>query len=112
MKEAEVSRRIQLVAARKGCRLFRNTVGKLRDSRGRMISFGLAVGSADLVGWYVHEAKAIFLAVEVKSSVGRLRPAQQHFLEYVKRSGGIAILARSVEDFTTAIDRWERTQHG
>lgn len=109
MKEAEISRRIQLAAPSVGCRLFRNTVGRLADSRGKMISFGLAVGSSDMIGWHSSGAVAVFLAVEVKSSTGRLRPAQQVFLEVVRRSGGIAILARSVDDFTSAIREWERT---
>lgn len=109
MTEAEASKRIQLAAPSVGCRLFRNTTGRLRDNRGKMIAFGLAKGSSDLIGWYQHGAVAVFLAVEVKSAIGRLRPEQQQFLEVVNQSGGIGILARSVHDFTAAIAEWERT---
>jgi hypothetical protein len=32
-------------------RLYRNNTGTLRDQHGRPVTFGLAVGSADLIGW-------------------------------------------------------------
>ena len=111
MTEAEVSRQIQLAASKLGCRLFRNTVGVLPDGHGRMIRFGLAVGSSDLIGFAVRGEVAIFLAVEVKSRTGRIRPLQQGFLQAVRRAGGIAILARSVDDFTAALAAWEQA-HG
>lgn len=106
MTEAEISKRIQLAAPSIGCRLFRNTTGRLRDNRGKMISFGLAKGSSDLIGWVRHGAVAVFCAVEVKSAIGRLRPEQQHFLEVVNASGGIGIMARSVPDFLMAVKGW------
>ncbi len=111
MTEAETSRQIQLTASKVGCRLFRNTVGVLPDGHGRMIRFGLAVGSSDLIGFAMRGGVAVFLAVEVKSSVGRIRPAQQEFLEAIRRAGGIGILARSVDDFTAAVAAWEQA-HG
>ena len=111
MTEAEVSRQIQLAASKLGCRLFRNTVGVLPDGHGRMIRFGLAVGSSDLIGFAMRGEVAIFLAVEVKSKTGRIRSLQQEFLEAVRRAGGIAILARSVDDFTAALAAWEQA-HG
>ena len=41
---------------------------------------------------------AVFTSVEVKSSTGRIRPEQQQWLEAVQAAGGIAGVARSVED--------------
>lgn len=111
MTEAETSRRIQLAATKVGCRLFRNTVGMLPDGHGRMIRFGLAVGSSDLIGFCMRGGVAVFLAVEVKSAKGRATPEQLLFLEGVRLSGGIGILARSVDDFTAAIAAWE-IEHG
>ena len=39
-----------------------------------------------------------FIAIEVKSSTGRVRPEQARFLAAVKALGGLAGVARSVED--------------
>lgn len=39
-----------------------------------------------------------FLAVEVKSEKGRATPEQLQFIENIKESGGIALLARSIDD--------------
>ena len=88
-------------------RLFRNQVGSLPDPRtGRLVTFGLARGSADLIGWrtitvtqaMVGTRLAIFTSIEVKTPTGRVRPEQQAWLEAVQGAGGIAIIARSVPD--------------
>lgn len=88
-------------------RIFRNQVGSLPDPRtGRLVTFGLAKGSADLIGWrtvtitqaMVGTRLAIFTSIEVKTPTGRLRPEQQAWLDVVLRGGGIAGIARSVTD--------------
>lgn len=38
------------------------------------------------------------LAIEVKSEKGRLRPEQREFLERFRSEGGIAFMARSIDD--------------
>ena len=88
-------------------RIFRNQVGSLPDPRtGRLVTFGLARGSADLIGWstitvtqaMVGTRLAIFTSIEVKVPTGRIRPEQQAWLEAVTQAGGIAGIARSVPD--------------
>jgi len=89
-------------------RIFRNQVGSLPDPRtGRLVTFGLARGSADLIGWrtvtitqaMVGTRLAIFTSIEVKTPTGgRIRPEQQAWLEAVTHAGGIAGIARSVDD--------------
>ena len=89
-------------------RLYRNQVGSLPDPRtGRLVTFGLARGSADLIGWrtvtitqaMVGTRLAIFTSIEVKTpTTGRIRPEQQAWLEAVHHAGGIAGIARSVTD--------------
>ena len=88
-------------------RLFRNQVGSLPDPRtGRLVTFGLARGSADLIGWrtitvtpdMVGTQLAVFTSIEVKTPTGRIRPEQQAWLETVQGAGGIAGVARSVTD--------------
>lgn len=51
-------------------------------------------GVADILGIY----KGKFLAIEVKTKVGKISPFQESFLKDVTEEGGIAIVARSVED--------------
>jgi hypothetical protein len=88
-------------------RLFRNQVGSLPDPRsGRLVTFGLAKGSADLIGWrtititpaMVGTQLAVFTSIEVKTPTGRIRPEQQAWLATVQGAGGIAGIARSVTD--------------
>ena len=93
-------------------RLFRNQCGALPDPRtGRLVTFGLARGSADLIGWrtitvtqaMVGTRLAVFTSIEVKVPTGRVRPEQQAWLEAVQGAGGIAIIARSVPDAELAL---------
>ena len=88
-------------------RAFRNQCGALPDPRtGRLVTFGLARGSADLIGWrtvtitqaMVGTRLAIFTSIEVKTPTGRVRPEQQAWLTAVHQAGGIAGIARSVTD--------------
>jgi len=43
------------------------------------------------------------LAIEVKSKTGRVTPEQTAFLESIKGSGGVALVARSIADVENAI---------
>ena len=87
-------------------RLHRNNTGTLRDANGRPVQFGLAKGSSDLIGWttrtitpdMVGQRIAVFTSIEVKTATGRLRPEQRQWLDAVAAAGGIAGVARSVED--------------
>ena len=106
--ETDIQQRIRLaLGIRPDLRLFRNQVGQLPDPRtGRPVQFGLARGSADLIGWrsvvitpeMVGQRVAVFTSLEVKTPTGRLTPAQQAWLGTVHNAGGIAGVARSVRD--------------
>lgn len=106
--ETELQQRIRLaLGTRSDLRLFRNQVGQLPDPRtGRPVQFGLARGSADLIGWrtvtitpnMVGTRIAVFTSLEVKTPTGRLTPAQHNWLGAVRQAGGIAGVARSVAD--------------
>lgn len=106
MTETTIMRQIQIAVSRIGARLFRNNTGMVRQTDGRIVRFGLAVGSSDLIGFktvditpeMVGHTIAIFTAVEVKTPKGRITPAQQAFLVAVQSAGGIGIVARSVEE--------------
>lgn len=106
--ETDLQQRIRLaLGTRPDLRLFRNQVGQLPDPRtGRPVQFGLARGSADLIGWrtititpdMVGRQVAVFTSIEVKTPTGRVRPEQQAWLSAVQRAGGIAGIARSIQD--------------
>lgn len=95
-----------ILLADHGCRLFRNNTGAIKDETGRLVRFGLCKGSSDLIGFktvtitpeMVGKQVAIFTAIEVKTPTGKPTPEQLHFVNRVKELGGIAGIARSVDD--------------
>ena len=83
----------------------------------RPLHAGLQKGSADNVGWETVEIPitptmvgriirlAVFLSVESKNADGgRLKPEQRIWLEQVRQAGGIAVVARSVEQARAAVE--------
>jgi hypothetical protein len=111
--ETHLQQEIRLALGTKpGLRLFRNNCGSLPDPRtGRPVQFGLARGSADLIGWrtititpdMVGQRLAVFTSIEVKTEHGRIRPEQHAWLTAVTGAGGIAGIARSVADASQII---------
>ena len=106
VSEQSIQQHIRLTCSTGATRLFRNNTGTLRDQHGRPVSFGLCKGSADLIGWstvtitpeMVGQQVAVFTSIEVKTPTGRVKPEQQQWLDAVQAAGGIAGVARSVED--------------
>lgn len=114
--EATVLKEILLAAPKYGVTLFRNNVaqawvgesrtlknGDVLIKNPRRLHAGLCVGSSDLIGWrsspQMGDTFAIFVAIEVKGPRGRSSQWQEHFIDRVNKSGGIAGVCRSVEDF-------------
>lgn len=107
-QETVIQQQIRLALGRRSdLRLFRNNTGCLPDPRtGRPVQFGLARGSADLIGLrivtitpdMVGQRIAVFTSIEVKTATGRTTPEQQNWLHMVRRAGGFAGVARSVRD--------------
>ena len=104
--EQSIQQHIRIACSTGDTRLWRNNTGTLRDQHGRPVQFGLCKGSADLIGYrsititpeMVGQQVAVFTSIEVKTPTGRLRPEQRAWLETVHAAGGIAGVARSVED--------------
>lgn len=107
-QETAIMRRIMLALSEAGCIIWRNEVsgawvGKVihKDSdqvtlsNARMIRFGLAIGSSDLIGV---APNGQFLAVEVKTKTGRASKEQTQFIKAVRAAGGIAGIARSPQE--------------
>ena len=107
MNEMNRLRSIMLGLSTPGVRLFRNNCGALKDADGRLIRFGVAnPGGSDLIGWrsvtvtpdMVGQKIAVFLAIEVKGERGKATDAQINFIGRVKADGGLAGIARCVDD--------------
>ena len=113
--EQSIQQHIRIACSTGNTRLFRNNTGTLRDQHGRPVQFGLCKGSADLIGYrtititpdMVGQRVAVFTSVEVKTPTGRVSPEQRQWLEAVQAAGGIAGVARSVEDALRIV-----TEHG
>ena len=107
MTEAAIMRAIQIEASKQGCRLFRNNCGQAITKSGNIIRFGLAnPGGSDLIGWkpvtitkeWIGQRIAVFTAIEVKCPGKKPTQSQADFIEAVKKAGGIALVACSVEE--------------
>jgi len=72
----------------------------------RVIDAGLCKGSSDLIGFTAVEITpdmvgrkiAVFTAVEVKTKKGKPSKEQLNFIKLIRRFGGRAGIARSIED--------------
>jgi hypothetical protein len=128
MRESSVQQRIRLDAAYGGIELWRNNVGVLLNDRGQPVRFGLGndsaglnarIKSSDLIGVtpvfvtpeLVGRVLGVFTAIECKEEGWRMTPsderaiAQAAFHDIVKRAGGFAGFAQSVEDFRKIVRR-------
>lgn len=100
MQEVKSERNIQalilMALSEAGCLVWRQDTGAYKDPKtGRLIKYGLCKGSSDVIGL---TPSGQFLAVEVKTATGRVRPEQELFIAAVKRAGGRAGVARSVSE--------------
>lgn len=90
----------------RGVTTWRNHTGCLQDQRGKWVKFGLAPGSADLIG--IREVVVTedmvgtkigqFVALEIKTPTGRTRDDQHVFLDHVRSRGGLAEVVKSVDE--------------
>jgi hypothetical protein len=83
----------------RGAYVWRNNTGALRDKTNRPVFFG-KVGSSDIVGLL---PGGRFIAVECKAPGGRPSGRQLQFLNEIERMGGLAVIARSVEDLEKSL---------
>lgn len=82
--------------------------------QGRPLHAGLTKGGSDIVGWkpvvitpeMVGELVAVFVAVECKRPGARQTPEQKNFIEQVKKAGGYAGFAESVDQALDCLRRY------
>jgi hypothetical protein len=82
--EAELTSAIRLLLKTVGIFSWKQWQGPMSQPR----------GVSDIIGCW----NGRFLAIEVKTPGGRVSPDQEKFLEAVRRHGGIAFVARSIDD--------------
>jgi hypothetical protein len=75
---------------------WRNNTGKLADVNGRWVTYGLGVGSADIIGVLAPWGR--FVAIEVKRPGAKQRPEQLNWMRAVVRNGGVYAVAHSVDE--------------
>ncbi len=98
MNETQIQTAVHDAIARTGrALLWRNNTGRI----GR-VSFGLGVGSADLVG--LLRGSGRFFALEVKSATGRLSVEQVAWARAVTAAGGFVACVRSVDEALRALE--------
>jgi len=103
MTESDIQRSIMLALSQAGCLIWRNNSGILKNPAGIPIKFGIGnPGGSDLIGI---APGGRFIAIEVKTPKGRATPEQIRFIEAVKKHGGIAGIARSVEDALSLLNQ-------
>lgn len=94
--ERALQNKIILALSKAGCLAWNNDTGKVQNARtGLWVSYGLCVGSSDIVGIC---PDGIALFVEVKTPTGRASKEQRDFITACRRNGARAGIARSVED--------------
>ena len=129
MREIDLQSNIRLHISENcpGSILFRSNVGeawsgdkieKLPDGtikihKPRRFRSGLPTGFPDLFGLQTIEITsemigqrlAVFTAFEVKTQTGRVRPEQQHMIEFLVTAGARAGVVRSIEDVNNLLRR-------
>lgn len=123
MSETPILKEIQLDLSHGDVRLWRNNRGQawqgnvvtdhtrgdhtLTLAHPRVVHFGLADGSSDLIGFrairitpeMVGQSFAVFVSIEVKATRrSKFQKSQKPWLSMVQEFGGIAGIARSVDD--------------
>lgn len=100
---------INVLGRRPDVRIFRNALVAAHKPSGAVIRGGLGEGTADLIGFLA--PGGWFLAIEVKSATGRASEGQLAFLDTVRRFGGCALVARSVDDAVTGVNQFLASRH-
>jgi hypothetical protein len=92
--EGRISDEVRLALSDEGVCVWRNNIAKA-EIRGRWVAFGVGgPGGADLIGlWHGR-----FVAIEVKTPVGKQTEEQRRFAALVQARGGEYVVLRSADE--------------
>lgn len=100
--EAIIQNDIRVALSAHGCLMIRTNTGTVKTVDGRMFTAGPPNGWADLSGY--RKADGRFIAIEVKTQNGRLRPDQKKMAALYAQSPIIYGVCRSAEDAIKLVD--------
>ena len=107
MKESAIQDAVRLaLGVERDLVLWRNNVGTAEHWNGQEVQrvrYGLAPGSADLVGILAPSGR--LFALELKTAKGRASDEQSQWLALVRRMGGFAAIVRDVAEARAALAR-------
>ena len=101
VSESKIQNDILIEINRRGHRLFRANAGKVITRDNRVIKL-LPKGFPDTFGYRKSDGK--FIAIEVKTDKGRLRPEQERFKTFIETQPVLYGVARSVDDAIKIIE--------
>ena len=125
-QETNIQNQIRLAVAQAGATTFRNMTaqgwaGKVVDRGTGYVTIanpspliaGLCVGSSDVIGWkpvvitpdMVGQTVAVFVALEIKTPVGKASTEQLRFVQAVQKAGGIAGFPTSADEALELLSR-------
>ncbi len=94
MKESEIQTAILAYLKARGVMAWRVPLGAVLRAGGRVKSKNPMSGHPDIAAIYGGR----YLAIEVKTEKGRVAPHQQQWIDNINAEGGLAFVARSVDD--------------
>lgn len=111
MREADLQRAVLLALTEHcahACRVWRANTGKMRNPRGRLISFGIN-GQADLTGMLIPSGKR--LEIELKVPGKQLRRDQELYRDCIRMFGGVYLVVHSAQEAVDMVmDAWSLGQ--
>lgn len=91
-------------------RVFRNNTGALKDEDGRIVEFGLAPGSADIVAILAPHGRAVFLEVKTFRRGSKQSVGQRAFQSAVQALGAPYFVVRSADQAIRAVNHVRAAQ--
>lgn len=109
MRESDVLKAIMLALGNQpDFRCFRNNVGALQDVTGRLVKYGLAPGSADLIGILAPTGRLVALEVKTERRGSKQTPDQENWGRVVREMGGVYEVVRSKEEALNVLEQARR----
>ena len=112
LPESKILRETLLALSRAGALVQRNNSGLLIGADGRRVRMGMK-GAADILACFpvgLGVRVGLYLAVECKSSRGRLSKVQRNYRAAARKAGALHFVVKSEDDIAAMIDELERAR--